>query len=338
MGFGQQIGQMGLGVADSAIGMGMGLLLGKINDKRQLKQQQKLQDMQMQGNLQMLKAQEEKELRMWKNTSYEAQKEQMKLAGLNPGLMYGMGGGGGQTVGGSGGGVSGGHAPAGGGEAVQMAGMGLQMGMQKAQLENVQAQTELTKAQAEKTKGVDTEKTKTEITDLTQGIENKKLAGELTKVQTRIAGLDEQLKDRTMEDSVRAVGWAAEKVMQEMTDLRYTNNINEETWKTKVAQAKAELAGTWLNNALIKETTGLTQDKRTEIVNGIKQKWLDMERTGISMKVDERSKEWQMFINDVQQSSGLPLEILREAFDGIIRVGGEHRRGYSEGWKDANRK
>lgn len=337
--FGKQLGDMGLGVAQSAIGAGMGLLLGESADKRQLAQQKKLMDMQTQAQRDMMAYGKTLDLQMWKDTSYPAQKAMLKEAGLNPGLMYGMGGGGGQTTGGSAPGVSGGHAPSGGGEAVAMAGMGLQMGLQKAQIENIEADTELKKTDATKKAGVDTELAGAQIKDLTQGVENKLAVEALTRVQTQLANLDQQLKGRSLEDSVRNVTWMAEKAYQEVEALRWENNISGDTWKTKVQQIKAELVGTWLNNALTKETTRLTVDKRMEIVNSVKQRWIALEDSGKAQTVQQRSAEWDQFINDVQKSSELPMEILREAFDGIMRGGNKGRyipkqNASDDRWKD----
>lgn len=324
---------MGLGVADSAIGMGMGLLLGKINDKRQLKQQQKLQDMQMQGNLQMLKAQEEKELRMWKNTSYEAQKEQMKLAGLNPGLMYGMGGGGGQTVGGSGGGVSGGHAPAGGGEAVQMAGMGLQMGLQKAQLDNIEAQTAKTKAEAKKLEGVDTEKGYAEIRSLSAGVENTEARTELTRVETRLQKLEEQFKGRTMETNVERAGWELNRVQEEVDNLARNNRITKALEGTIVDKAKAELATALLMPELMKaQTANIDMDtvkKREEMFNLLvtqAQKWRELEIAGTADARKEREFADNV-TNEMSQITGMASEALTGIVQAIILkrgLGGTH--------------
>ena len=59
---------------------------------------------------------------MWRDTNYAAQKEEMKKAGLSPGMMYGMGGTGGATTGDPGASVGANAAPKGGGEI-----MGLQL-------------------------------------------------------------------------------------------------------------------------------------------------------------------------------------------------------------------
>lgn len=134
----------------TALSTGMGMLLQGQQDKRQLRQQEKLQNLQIKGTKELTDYNYLKELEMWKNTSYGAQREQMESAGINPALMYGMGGGGGQTIGTGGGSqVSGGNAPVGGREIQDAIGMGLQMQMMKAQKENIEADTELKKENKE---------------------------------------------------------------------------------------------------------------------------------------------------------------------------------------------
>lgn len=127
-----------------AISTGMGLLMQKNNDARQLKMQQQLQNMQIAGQQQMTDYNMEKQLQMWKDTSYGAQKEQMKMAGINPALMYGMGGGGGQTTGQANGNVSSGNAPTGGQEMAQAMGItsqAAQLSLLEAQRKNIEADT-----------------------------------------------------------------------------------------------------------------------------------------------------------------------------------------------------
>ena len=92
----------------------MGLLLEGHNDRRQLRQQEKLQNLEIRGSKELTDYNAAKQLEMWKATNYPAQVEQMKLAGLNPALAYGMGGGGGVTSNVATGKTSGGQAPSGG--------------------------------------------------------------------------------------------------------------------------------------------------------------------------------------------------------------------------------
>lgn len=85
------------------------------------------------------------QMQTWRETGYPAQMKMMKEAGLNPALMYGMSGGGGQTTGSQGGGSAAGnqaHAPM---EISSQIQAGLEAAMLKAQTDNIEAQTEKTK-------------------------------------------------------------------------------------------------------------------------------------------------------------------------------------------------
>lgn len=141
----------------SLLGMG----LGQSQQQQQYQQQQNLMNLQMQNQMTLNSQGHDLQKKMWDYTNYENQRKHMEKAGLNVGLMYGQGGGGGTTAGGqSGGGASGGNAP---GFNNELIGMGLQLGMQKAQIDLMKAQTEKTKAEAEKTSGVDTTLAQTQI-------------------------------------------------------------------------------------------------------------------------------------------------------------------------------
>lgn len=142
---GAALAQLGMQTASQAIGAGMGMILGEYNDKRQLRQQERLQKLQIEGQKEMSDYNLKRQMNMWEMTNYKAQVEQLKKAGLNPALMYGMSGGGGTTANASPGNVSGASAPQGGGEIQQMIGMGLQNAAQlrliNAQAENIEADT-----------------------------------------------------------------------------------------------------------------------------------------------------------------------------------------------------
>lgn len=140
------------GVGNAVAGGALGMILGEHNDKRQIEQQQKLTDMQIKGQKQMSDYSQKLQYDMWDKTNYNAQVMQMKKAGLNPGLMYGMGGGGGTTTGSASGSVSGGSAPVGG----QEVGMGMQMAMMGAQVRLTEAQAKKAEVEAAKAAGVDT--------------------------------------------------------------------------------------------------------------------------------------------------------------------------------------
>lgn len=129
------------GAASGAVGMGVQRLGVNYDYRKQREQQGKLMDMQIEGERRLMELQNQYQLEMWEKTGYGAQKDQMKRAGLNPALMYGMGGGGGQTVGGGMPSVGAGtaHDPNTRGA---INGMGILQGaMLAAQIENIKADT-----------------------------------------------------------------------------------------------------------------------------------------------------------------------------------------------------
>ena len=94
------------------------------------------------------------------------QVKRLKDAGLNPALMYGQAGAGGAGTGSTGGAQAQGVGLA----QAQAVGMGLQLKSIAAQTKLAEANAAKSYAEAEKISGVDTEKTKSEIESITQGI------------------------------------------------------------------------------------------------------------------------------------------------------------------------
>jgi len=138
----------------------LGMVMGGHNDRRQVKQQQKLTDIQVAANKNLTDYQYGKQLQMWKDTNYGAQKQELIKAGLNPALLYGMSGGGGTTTGSGGGGIGGATAAGSTNEAMGMMQQGIQYQLLQAQKDVLTTQAAKNKAEAEKTAGVDTAESK----------------------------------------------------------------------------------------------------------------------------------------------------------------------------------
>jgi hypothetical protein len=83
---------------------------------------------------------------MWEATGFKGQMRQLNEAGLNAGLIYGMGGAGGQSSNVSTGNAQGGQAGEKGREATEIMGMALQNQLLQAQKENIEADTANKKA------------------------------------------------------------------------------------------------------------------------------------------------------------------------------------------------
>lgn len=253
-------GQIAASTAGSAIPAILGMIFAKSVDARQMRQQEKLQELQIRGEKELTDYSYGKQMEMWENTSYDAQKAQMEKAGINPALMYGMGGGGGQTTGTAGAtSVTGGNAPVGGREVQDFMGMGMQMQMLQAQKDLIKAQTDKTKVETGKIGGVNTELGKTQIASLTQGIENQKAVQQLTRAQTIITELDAELKDRTLEDQVEMVNYETKKACQQAQQAVNDTNVSDATIQDKIKIIKGEAIGTFLRNALTTSQTGKTE-------------------------------------------------------------------------------
>jgi hypothetical protein len=123
-----------------------GQVLGMTNDRRQEKQQGRYNRMQIEGSKELTDYNMKKQLEMWEATGFKGQMKQLNEAGLNAGLIYGMGGAGGQSSNVNAGNAQGGQSGEKGREATELIGMGLQNQLLQAQKENIEADTANKKA------------------------------------------------------------------------------------------------------------------------------------------------------------------------------------------------
>lgn len=244
---GQQAGGQAAG---NFVNEGMGLIFQGIKNKQQLQQQRRLSELDIMNQTEMMKRSEEQQMRMWKNTSYPAQIEMMKKAGLNPGLMYGMGGGGGATTGGT---------PAhAGGQAASVAqpsrgseGMGMmigQMGLLEAQRKNIEADTKLKEVDAAKKAGVDTE--------------NVQAQTGLTRLQTEIAQVAASVSRQTINEQMKAWENIVEKGTAEIDNLK----VDTQKKTQEIENLKSEVALNSIKGALMQaQKNNVNQDTKNKI-------------------------------------------------------------------------
>lgn len=322
---GLDLSSLGMQAAQQGIGAIMGMATAGWADRRQIKQQGKLQKQQIEGNKQMIDYQKMKDLEMWKSTGPVGMMAELDKAGLNKGLYYGMTGGGGTTTGGSGS-VQGGQAPSGGREIQEMTGMGMQLALLEAQKANIEANTEKTKAETAKTSGVDTNLAWTTIDKLIAETQNTNLQKELTKLQTDLAGFQKEIQGATVEYQKDAIKRMTDKLDVEVEEISRRNEMNEAQKKDLIKTTHAEMLGAFLRNALTaaqtKNTTADTKLKGTQgeaLIRNWVQQAMNWEVSAQNANTNQSAQEQNEWVNDVSNSLGLPVSVVREMVDGIFR-------------------
>lgn len=277
------IEQLGMQAAGSAVGAGMGLALQGINNKAQLKQQQKLTDQQVAAQKQMAIFNREQQMQLWNDTNFGAQKEQMKKAGLSPALIYGGAGGGGSTNA-SPGNVSAPTAR----QTTEAQGMGMQMG----QAAMMAAQIELTKAETEKTKA-ETQNVPLTGQQITANTGNIQADTEIKKITASIESSREEIIQKTQNAAVALAFTQLREATAQMNILETNNQINAATKQTQINKIKAELAGTLAENALKESGTNLNKKRITEISESIKQKWSQIDINATDVQIKQKLQEFE---------------------------------------------
>lgn len=289
---------------------GAGIALGAMNaagnafgigQKRQLKQQEKLNQQQVKAQMQLADYQRQMQMQMWKDTNYSAQVEELKKAGLNPAILYGKGGGGGMSVGaGINTGVNGGQAEAPSAMMKGFEGMSMipaQIELMKAQKENIQADT------ANKL-GVDAELKGAQAGEAQSRIE-------LNKIQSEINRLDLELKGKSLEDQLYIIEQTAHKMTGERDKAWAEGNVAQATQEAQIKLINQELTNKAIEAAAMQKGIDLDNARITEITNNIQQKWQEL-------NIKEASTRWehQDRVKSIEEYTANALKVA-----GIMAVG-----------------
>lgn len=265
--------------------------------------------------------------RMWDATGYEAQKKQLEKAGLNPGLLYGMGGTGGATThAGSGGSASAGSStPSDAGKGM---GMLLQQGLlMKAQKENIEADTEVKKADAENKKGVERTETETRTKDLLQGIENKKAQEALTRAQETLSQINIYEQNRSQDDRMDHIQWGAEKAYQDFITATNEAYIGVNTRDEKIRIIEEEALGAVLNNLFKEKQIEATEAQINKMAEDIAQGWQGLDNQEKSIAVQKFKEEINANYPNIMQVIGRGVDDTIETIFGIGRKSRKQHKG-----------
>lgn len=261
------------------IGAGLGLGTGMIQDIWQLGIGNQMADEQMGRNKHMMNFQMEKQMEMWERTGYKAQVEQLKKAGLNPALLYGMSGGGGQTAAGPTA-----TTPMPSTPQHDNVGMGLQAGIQmqllQAQKANIEADTEKKKVEAGKTSGVDTQEATARIDLIAQQTDNAAQQHQILKLDITLKNIENFEKQQTQADRLRQISLATQEAGKRLAIITNDAQISDATKDELIKITQQKLIGAALTNGLTATQIGATataqaldQQKIKESINDIMLKW-----------------------------------------------------------------
>lgn len=257
-----------IGIGLGAVSTGVSQGLGMINQGQQVKDQRGL--MEHGANL---------AYRNWLRTNYGAQREQLEKAGMNVGLMYSQGGQGGQLNGGSSGSAS--QAPT-----FDVASAISQAKAVESQVNLNEAQANKLNVEAKKLAGVDTDKVTTEIASLSQGIQNQKAQEKLTDMETNLKGVEYDLKNATLNDSIGIVRNELNAGLKQIYILEQQGIISKEEANASNEKWRLELAGMGLKNALTKAQEDNTIQMTKESRERIMQKWKELDVNTFKAEVE----------------------------------------------------
>lgn len=288
-----------------AAGVIGGAVLG--SQARQQQTNEEYQKMMYQGNINKdlanhtMKNQKE----LWNYTNYPNQVKQMKLAGLNPALMYGTAGQGGQSSAGQTGPVGLSDSKGVAMQQQQMA-MGLQLAQIASQIKVNESVAEKNTAEAEKTAGADTEAAKAQ-----------------TKLNERLTALQDTIeKVMNSQEQLNAANYfkvqAEERqVWEEVRELVRNNEIGDATKEEAIAKAGIENWNRIVDGFETIARIKLTEEKIHNLKGMLAVAWANVaigEKT-VSNQADHIANELMMGIRDLDRKD---RELLKDwIYEGV---------------------
>lgn len=317
-------------------GAGLNAAMSSGTANEQWGNQLRLMDIQNRYNEQMAKNNQQRNKDLWDYTNYENQKQHIKNAGLNPALMYGMGGGGGVSANGAQGqGVT---QPT--DRSVEMGlkqqGLGLQLASIASQVDLNKSQAEKNKAEADKIAGVDTDVQKATIDNLIAQTSNEKVKKGLILGQIRVADAEEELKRNTADwtkDKADETRWnikslqkGIDKLAEEINGMKLDNKLKERTIDNKVKESSLTLQNLMSEILLKGSQRKVNEEQAKAIPAQILQGWEELTKKGKTL-INQR-EQMEAYVQDVINryelgKKGLDIEeqkLIKDVILGMLEI------------------
>lgn len=251
-----------------------GEALGISNDAHQFNQQKAYMEAQKQGAKELADYTKNKQLEMWHDTNYSAQVKEAEKAGLNVGMIYGMGGAGGATAGSPSGQMpTSGMASDATGRMQATMGMGIQLAQMQANTEALKAQANKNNAEAQQIAGAGTDLLGAQKESIIQGITNQKVQAKLTDLQAEATQLGNTLATYSMNDILSTIKAKATTAVNEAEIAMNEEEISSATKNTKIAQLKQNYIQSLLSASLTKSAIKVNESQINKWSQEIEQGW-----------------------------------------------------------------
>lgn len=281
-------------IGQGAIEEGIGMLGGVGQASRQYHRQKKLMGIQYQNQRLLNQQGHDLQYDMWNKTSYPAQLEMMKNAGLSPGLMYGGGAGSGGSTGSQGGGS------AASGSAVAEKMMDLDVMLKAKQLEQMDAQTDRIIAEKNKIEGVETEVLGATFKKLMAEAKTEKERARLVKIQGNIASIEEEYTVDNFDKNLDKMSAEIKKILAdadltERSTAQIVSNLTADYW-LKASESNLN----WAKVDLTKEQTDKVGAEIEKIINDQKIDWANVGIAEKNMMINNYRVEMTKYVEDMK--------------------------------------
>ncbi len=300
----------------SIVSGGLGLLGGLFKrNKNGFKNQQKLmqqaweyekEGMGLQYNYgqQAADAEYRRNLQMWKDTNFEAQRNEMEKAGLSVGLMYGNGGGSAAST--AGGTATQPSAPNTNPVevALQQEGMGLQLKQIEAQNRLANAEATKTIAEANKIAGVDTK--------------GQELQNKWQEIENRIQTSRESIEQSNMKAAAANADKAVEDWKMAVLDREYLDKTQED----RVTRLVSEIAKIQKEGSLAESATDVNYQTARKIEKEVENFYYEMITRRMSAEAAKESAENMLKKIENDYKLGSDQNLREWIYGGVDRING----------------